>query len=46
MWEVVELMLDRFNLMDNMVHEGLINRWVSDPIMAVIGGAIGMYLVA
>jgi len=43
-WEAIEVVLDSRTDLE-MTHEGKLNRWVSDPIMAVAGGAAGMYLI-
>ena len=45
LWECIEVALDTLTKME-MTHEGSLNRWVSDPLMAVIGSAAGMYLIA
>lgn len=43
-WEVLEELLEVYT---DMVAEpeSRLNRWISDPLMAIIGGAAGMYLV-
>lgn len=43
-WEVVETGLEMFT---DMVEEpeSHLNRWVSDPIMAFVGGGLGMLLI-
>ena len=45
LWEVVETGLEKYTNVV-VVPEGPWNRWVSDPIMGVVGGAAGMYLIA
>jgi hypothetical protein len=43
-WEIIEGWLDeRTDL--KMTKEGWVNRWVSDPVMAVVGAFLGMCLV-
>lgn len=43
LWEIIELLLEEYtNLVA--VPESAINRWVSDPLMSVIGGTAGMVL--
>jgi len=44
-WEFIEVALDTLTNLE-MTHEGRLNRWVSDPLMAVAGSAAGMYLIA
>lgn len=46
LWELAEVILERINPGMVCTHETFINRWVSDPIMGIVGGAIGMYLIA
>ena len=43
-WEVIETGLEKYT---NVVAqpESYLNRWVSDPIMGVVGGATGMLLI-
>jgi hypothetical protein len=44
LWEVVETTLEKYtNLVA--VHEGPLNRWVSDPAMALIGGFAGVWFL-
>jgi len=43
-WEVIESLLDEYtNLV--MVQESPVNRWISDPLMGIIGGTLGMVLL-
>lgn len=43
-WEIIETGLERYtDIVDE--PESYLNRWISDPIMGVVGGALGMYLV-
>jgi len=44
LWEVVEHLLEKHTSIVA-EPEGYLNRWVSDPLMAIIGGGIGMYWV-
>lgn len=44
LWEVVEIALASLTKME-MTQEGRLNRWVSDPLMAVAGSAAGMYII-
>jgi hypothetical protein len=43
-WEVIETGLEKYT---NVVAapESYLNRWVSDPLMAVLGGLLGMWLL-
>lgn len=43
-WEVIETCLEKWTDWVN-VHEGPWNRWVSDPLMGFVGGAIGYWVV-
>ena len=41
LWEVIESLLEEYtNIVA--VPESVINRWVSDPFMSVVGGTVGM----
>lgn len=43
-WEIIETGLEKYT---NLVAapESIINRWVSDPLMGIIGGTAGMLLL-
>jgi hypothetical protein len=42
-WEILERILELNGLVK--IPEGKLNRWVSDPLMALIGMALGIFLV-
>lgn len=43
-WEVIEELLEVYTSVVAQP-ESHLNRWVSDPIMAIVGGLAGMYLM-
>jgi hypothetical protein len=43
-WEVIETALEKYTSIVRQP-ESYLNRWVSDPLMGILGGAAGMYLV-
>ena len=43
-WEVIETAMEKYTSMVAQP-ESYLNRWVSDPLMAVIGGGAGMFLL-
>jgi hypothetical protein len=44
LWEVIETGLEKFTDIVN-EPESFLNRWISDPLMAIIGGYVGMLWV-
>jgi len=44
-WEILESWLDTSGLMQNMTRESWVNRWVSDPLMALVGTFLGMLTI-
>lgn len=45
-WEGCEVLLEKVRPGMVCTHETYINRWISDPLMGIAGGAAGMYLIA
>jgi len=43
-WEIIESLLEEHTKLV-MVQESPINRWVSDPLMGILGGSLGMVLL-
>ena len=43
-WEIIETGLEKWTDLVG-VHESWLNRWVSDPLMGIVGGLIGYYVV-
>lgn len=43
-WSTVEMALETLTGLELQV-EGRLNRWVADPLMAVVGSSAGMYIV-
>jgi len=43
-WEVIEQGLEKYTSVVSEA-ESCLNRWISDPIMGILGGAAGMYLI-
>lgn len=39
LWEVIELLLERYNVVSG--SETNVNRWISDPLISLIGAAAG-----
>jgi hypothetical protein len=44
LWEVIEMTLQKYTSLVA-VHESLLNRWISDPTMALVGGFAGVWLL-
>jgi len=45
LWEVVETLIEKYFPKFIKHHEGLLNRWVSDPLMVLVGALLGSWLV-
>lgn len=45
LWEITESWLDESGLMAGMTTESWVNRWVSDPLMALVGTFLGMLTI-
>ena len=45
-WEGIELALEHYKPSAVVTHETAFNRWISDPLMGVVGGSAGMFLIA
>ena len=45
LWEVVETGIEKFFPKFIKHHEGKLNRWVSDPLMVLVGALLGSWLV-
>lgn len=45
LWEVVESGIERWLPKFIKHHEGLLNRWVSDPLMVLVGALLGSWIV-
>ena len=43
-WEIIETALEKYTKLV-MVQEVPYNRWISDPLMGILGGSLGMVLL-